>query len=84
MHFRIGIVMSILYKKGKDTVKKTCQVIVKQTGTSQSEPTFAPEIKKATENNPILTNCYVADPAVMIPSIMKGEKNWKIAEMYLE
>lgn len=65
MHFRIGIVMSILYKKGKDTVKKTCQVIVKQTGTSQSEPTFAPEIKKATENNPILTNCYVADPAVM-------------------
>ena len=57
--------MSILYKKGKDTVKKTCQVIVKQTGTSQSEPTFAPEIKKATENNPILTNCYVADPAVM-------------------
>lgn len=57
--------ITVTVKKGKDTVKKTCHVTVKQTSTSQSEPTFAPEIKKATENNPILTNCYVADPAVM-------------------
>lgn len=32
---------------------------------SEGYTTFAPEIKKTTENNPLLTNSYAADPAVM-------------------
>lgn len=32
---------------------------------SEGYTTFAPEIKKTTEDNPLLTNSYAADPAVM-------------------
>lgn len=96
---------TVTVKKGKDKVKKVCQVTVTKskaqnsvtptakptassTPTATADPaeahikkegdasqllpnksegysTFAPEIKKATENNLLLTNSYAADPAVM-------------------